>query len=502
MNKTDTTYLSSQISEEQIIGESLSYSALMTCAKGKEVYLKSDESPSFYFVKQGIIEVSYTANDTKITVALLGSDQFFGEIGFFDGGSRVRDIRAVEDAEIHVFDVAAMEKMQLNAPDLYCRLLTFLTKSICGKFRRVLEESEPLTGYGASLSTGGKSYDESQPIPAEFLKTAKWHQINEMVEGFKAEFFNISYLLQKDQSPYIMPEIRQRCMSLMDDFNNQVREIEDNIGDDKSREMVWGYIFKEAFPYFMRSRFGERTYYKPKGYAGDFNMIEMLYADEPAGDGKIGKLVDEWLTHSPAAKAIRGRRILLKNKLREFTGRLKDNQDTINIMNLACGPNRELFDFISDCDYTEKIDALCVDIDTEALQFTNQHVNTFPHMASIRLMSENLVKWALGRVQQKFGHQDIIYSSGLIDYLDSRLVLKFVNRCYEHLKPDGKLLLGNFSPNNPNRAVMDNILQWKLIHRSGDDLIAIFNDSYFGDQVEIIAEEQKINLFAVGTRKE
>ncbi len=500
MNKPGATHSPSQMVEEQIINESLGHSVSITCDQGKEIYLKDDTSPSFYFVKQGVIEVSYTANDTKITVALLGSGQFFGEIGFFDGGSRVRDIRAVENAEIHIFNAQTMEKMQLKAPDLYCRLLTFLTKSICGKFRRVLEESEPLTGYGASLSTGGKSYDESQPIPSEFLKTQKWHQINEMVEGFKAEFFNISYALQKDQGPYVMPETKERCMLLMDEFNDRVREIEQNLVGDKSEEMVWGYIFKEAFPYFMRSRFGERTYYKPKGYAGDFNMIEMLYADQPEGDGKIGKLVDEWLTHSPAAKAIRGRRVLLKNKLSEFTGLLKDSQDTINIMNLACGPNRELFDFISDCDYTEKIDALCVDIDTEALQFTNQHVNTFPHMASIRLMSENLVKWALGRVQQKFGPQDIIYSSGLIDYLDSRLVLKFVNRCYEHLKPGGKLLLGNFSPKNPNRAVMDNILQWKLIHRSQEDLITIFNDSHFGDQVEVISEEQGINLFAVGTR--
>ena len=37
-------------------------------------------------------------------------------------------------------------------------------------------------------------------------------------------------------------------------------------------EVMWGYVFKEIFPYFMRSRFAERAYFKPKGYAGDFLM--------------------------------------------------------------------------------------------------------------------------------------------------------------------------------------------------------------------------------------
>ncbi len=495
-----TSSLPQHQSNSQITEESLAYSITIDCPQGEAIDLQEDASASFYYVKKGSIEVSYTANETKITVALLGPGQFFGEIGYFDGGSRIRDIRAVENAEIGVFNTKTMLTFQQENPDLFCSFLSFITKSICGKFRRVLEESEPLTGYGAALSTGGKGYDESQPIPTEFLKTSQWHQINKMVEEFKAQFFNISYALQKDQGPYIVPDIKDKCLTLLDGFNTRLTELAANFAGDKSEEMIWGYIFKEAFPYFMRSRFGERAYYKPKGYAGDFNMIEMLYADQPDGDGKIGKIIDEWLIHTPAARAIRGRRLLLKNELIKHSSKFKDDTDTINIMNLACGPNRELFDFIGECEYSEKINALCIDIDTEALQFTNQYVNTFPHMASIRLMSENLVKWALGRAQQNFGQQNIIYSSGLIDYLDRRLVLKFVSRCYEHLKPGGKLLLGNFSPTNPIKSLMDNILQWRLIHRSSEDLKSIFHDTPFKDNVEIISEKQGINLFAVGTR--
>ena len=62
-------------------------------------------------------------------------------------------------------------------------------------------------------------------------------------------------------------------------------------------EVMWGYVFKEIFPYFMRSRFAERAYFKPKGYAGDFLMMEHIYADTPKGEGKLGEIVDASCLH-------------------------------------------------------------------------------------------------------------------------------------------------------------------------------------------------------------
>jgi hypothetical protein len=33
-------------------------------------------------------------------------------------------------------------------------------------------------------------------------------------------------------------------------------------------------------------------------------------------------------------------------------------------------------------------------------------------------MNENLIKWALGKIDRDFGFHDIIYSAGLTDYLN------------------------------------------------------------------------------------
>jgi len=118
----------------------------------------------------------------------------------------------------------------------------------------------------------------------------------------------------------------------------------------------------------------------------------------------------------------------------------------------------------------------------------------------VRFMNENVIKWALGRVKQDFGPQDIIYSSGLCDYLDARLFKALIRRCHDHLKAGGVLILGNFSPVNPDRPIMDHLLYWRLIHRDPEQLRDLFGDTPFGRQVEIVSETQGVNLFALARR--
>jgi len=142
-----------------------------------------------------------------------------------------------------------------------------------------------------------------------------------------------------------------------------------------------------------------------------------------------------------------------------------------------------------------------VDADTEALEYTNRHVNVVPHRAAVRFMQDNVVKWALGRVRHNLGQMDIIYSAGLTDYLDRKLLQALVKRSYEHLKPGGVFVVGNFGQNNPNRAMMEHLLQWNLVHRSEADLRDIFFHTPFGKNIDVLSESEGINLFAVARKQ-
>lgn len=483
-----------------LLSRLLQYSHKQEYSRDEAVVLGGSESRCLYYVEKGAVEVCNTMDDTKITVALIGEGDFFGEIGFFDGRTRVRDIRATEDSVIRLFDPATVNRMRREDPEGYGRFMTLMAQGICAKFRRVLDEREPLTAYAASLSTGGRIFEESRPIPERVLKIPEWHMINGYVEDFKAFFFNISHQLQQDAGEEIPQTLQDQCFTMMDEFNGRLQDAQGRIAASEASAVLWGYLFKEIFPYFMRSRFAERAYYKPRGYAGDFMMMEMIYRNEPDGDGKLGRLMDGWCLGTAPARAVRGRRRLLHELIRSLAEEKTGRVSVIGIMNLACGSNRELFDFLGDCGYSERIEAICIDADRKALEYTNQNVNVIPHAASIRLMNDNVVKWSLGRIRHHFPQQDIIYSSGLTDYLDERLFLALIARCHEYLKPGGTLVIGNFGLENANRVFMDHILQWKLIHRSEEDLKALFAKSPFGADIRVIAEDNRVNLFAIATK--
>lgn len=487
--------------DKRLVKAVLPFSRTERYKKNDSILIRGEQSRCLYYVQEGTVEVVNTLHDTRMTVALIGHGDFFGEIGFFEQAPRVRDIRATEDAVISFFDEKAFLHMQHHDPILYGDFLSLIARNLCSKFRRILAEREPLTAYAASLSTGGRSFDQSAPIPRHFFDTPEWHLLNRVVEDVKARFYDISYRLQENTGKSITGPLKRQCYELLNRFNEHLRETHARLEGGEMATCCWGYIFKEIFPYFMRSRFAERAYYKPKGYAGDFLMMEMIYKNRPDGDGKLGIVVDGWCLETEAAKAVRGRRKFLERQLRIHCDRRRENGSPIRIMNLACGSNRELFDFLSCCEYSSRIEATCVDVDSEALEYTAHRVNTFAHEASIRFMNDNVIRWSLGRVRHNYETQDIIYSAGLTDYLDTRLFTALVTRCYEYLKPGGILIVGNFGPDNPNRVFMDHVLHWRLIHRSMRELGDLFLGTPFENNIEISSEEQGLNLFACATKR-
>ena len=65
------------------------------------------------------------------------------------------------------------------------------------------------------------------------------------------------------------------------------------------------------------------------------------------------------------------------------------------------------------------------------------------------------------------------------------------------LKPGGRVVLGNFHPRNPTRALMEHVLDWRLIHRTEADMDRLFAASRFGRPASRVRfEPSGVNLFA------
>ncbi len=489
--------------QQDILTRLAPYLSNESYAQNQQLDVQSNEN-SLYYVQKGRVEVSYEEDGTQIIVALIGQGEFFGEVGFIDGVTRVRNIKASQDSILLRLSQKQFLRLREENPVLFGDTVHLISLSICRKFRQLVAESKPLNSYSASLSTGKiPLFKELKPVPDYIFKNHLWRQVSNKVEFFKGTMYEIANDIQACNKDQLFDSCYPRIKALIDEFDAYIEQLSRyEMANNEVLEYIWGYVFKEIFPYFMRSRFAQRAYFKPKGYAGDFLMMEAIYANRPEGDGDLGILIDKYCLDTPPARAVRERRRLLGELLKkEATGRLEaETRNKIKIMNLACGSNRELFDFLANFHATDKVEAICIDADKDALTYTAENVDVFKHEAKIMLMQENVIKWSLGRSKHDFEQQDIIYSAGLTDYLDDRLFIALVKRAREYLRPGGVLVLSNFSVHNPNKAWMDHILQWKLIHRDEQDLKRLFREGGFGNSVKVFHEKEGVNLFAIGKK--
>jgi extracellular factor (EF) 3-hydroxypalmitic acid methyl ester biosynthesis protein len=280
--------------------------------------------------------------------------------------------------------------------------------------------------------------------------------------------------------------------------------LNEHLGDsslrgEEAREGLGAHIQRELLPYILLTENCERWYAKPRGYAGDFLTIEWIYRNRAGGTGRIGPVLDRCFLDLPAAAAVRNRRGLLREEIEKTIAARQSA--TARVLSLASGPARELFDVYETLEDPAILAATCVDIDLQALAFVADLRDARKLKRTMHLQNVNLAHVATGRAKLELPPQDLAYSIGLIDYFEDPFVVQLLDAIHDRLRPGGRVILGNFHPDNPTRAVMDHLLDWKLIHRTEDDLNRLFQVSKFGRPCdEIRFEAERVNLFAIGSR--
>ena len=86
-------------------------------------------------------------------------------------------------------------------------------------------------------------------------------------------------------------------------------------GSEQFKEQVGIRIQRELLPYVLLAETTARTFTKPRGYAGDFLTIELMYEAQPDGVPPLGPMLDACMMELPASVAVRNRRGLLAEEI-------------------------------------------------------------------------------------------------------------------------------------------------------------------------------------------
>lgn len=357
----------------------------------------------------------------------------------------------------------------------------------------------PVRHPGLSLAVDGKhGGPRSLKDSPEVLEEARFRRLlTESLHSFKALVVQADQQAIQHQGEIAQPLIDQVRASfraiglLMNEALGEAswltRESKNQLGQELRCELV---------PYLLLTRSGERSYSKPSGYAGDFLTIAGFYENQPTGIGRVGSLLDRCFLDSPGVVAVQNRRSLLVEEILRAIA-AKPAGHPVYVTSLACGPAAEIFDVFARLEDPTRLHVTLIDMDEQALAYVAAQVTERGLHQQIHCHRGNLIHLAAGRQKLELPAQDLVYSIGLIDYLNDNLVLKLTNWIHALLGPGGRVVLGSFHPRNPSMAYMDHILDWRLIHRGEADMDELYQRSAFQRPcTQIRFEAQGINLFA------
>jgi SAM-dependent methyltransferase len=174
-------------------------------------------------------------------------------------------------------------------------------------------------------------------------------------------------------------------------------------------------------------------------------------------------------------------------------------EQPVKVLSVASGPamEQQLFLRSGREHYKRNIEFTCLDQDQESLKHAQRQLLSLERLmgSGFRFKFNNMaIRDLINNGCPESGY-NLIYSAGLFDYFTEPVAQKAAQQMYASLAEGGKLIIGNFSKNNPTVPLMELVLDWNLIYRSEEDLMRIFKG--IGKSIHVEQEPLGINLFVV-----
>ncbi|WP_367874875.1 SAM-dependent methyltransferase [Luteolibacter sp. Populi] len=297
----------------------------------------------------------------------------------------------------------------------------------------------------------------------------------------------------------IFTNVQQRVLEQMIPSMENFEEVADKISEDEVPSHK-SYIRREMHPIVLCAPFVYRTYMKPLGYAGDYEMVNMMLRDPYEGASSFAKMLNYAILNTEPVVAHRNRIDYLVEMLDRESNRRRGRARAFN---LGCGPAEEVLRFLGQHDSSDRMEFDLLDFNPETLEYTRERLEK-ARMAEgrntrLRFIPRSVHQILKAAVQPggdpELGGYDVVYCAGLFDYLSQRVGKRLVEFFCSIANPGGLVVVTNVADTNPRKAWMEYLMEWNLIYRSKEDMMDLVPAGLATKRVEVKADATGVNLF-------
>lgn len=257
---------------------------------------------------------------------------------------------------------------------------------------------------------------------------------------------------------------------------------------------------RELHPYMLCAPFVFRSFSKPLGYAGDYEMVNMMLKEsDTIGNNTYARIFHDLTTDVAAAAAHRNRVRILEDYLAGEAERVHDEERIFTALTIGCGPAVEVQRFIRNHEVSAQAVLHLMDFNEETIEYaklrTGLAVEISGRKPTLKFIQKSIDELLKDIHQEQEGFlpvYDMIYCAGLFDYFPDNVCRNLVNLYHGWVRPGGLLVTTNVHTVNPDRFTMEYLLDWYLIYRDEKQMASLVPK---GVDSEIYVDKTGVNVF-------
>jgi|GEM_PF-823197 len=217
-------------------------------------------------------------------------------------------------------------------------------------------------------------------------------------------------------------------------------------------------------------------YRKPLGYAGDYMVMNYIYdyhKERYLGSSSYEMLINNYTCNIPISRSNITRKEFFKREILETI----ETKDNARIMSVGCGPLRELIELLKEETIIKPFTFKCVDFEKGAIDYVKKALEEIDRerkqFLSIEYFHQNIIDIIKNReIKEKIKEQDLVYCSGVIDYLRDKIAARLVRELFQLLRNRGVLIICNAAlKGSSHRAYYEMLGEWNMFHRTKDVIL-------------------------------